>query len=137
MPSSGNRSVRQAASLLLAGSLFATWAGAHQVEKQVFLVVEDDAVVAPNTRFGRFDRLEMGAKEKILDYKVSSAVAVVATNRRFSAYGVLGGGWNSRRVQAEERLEAIEVEDYSATLVTSRRILNFSGRTGTWSEIRR
>ena len=122
---------------MITGCLFARQAGAHDVEKVLFLVIEQDEVIASNTRLGRFDRLEMSAKEKILDYKASSATAVVVTNQRFAAYGVFTGGWNSRRVRAGEKLESIEVADYSATVVSSDRILNFYGRTGTWSETKR
>jgi hypothetical protein len=79
----------------------------------------------------------LSAREKILDYKVSNAAAVVVTNQRFAAYGLFHGGWNSRRVHADEKIESLEVADYSATLVTSDRIMNFYGRTGTWSETKR
>ena len=125
------------AGLMIAGCLFVTQAGADEVEKLLFLVVEKDEVIASNTMLGRFDRLEMSAKEKIRDYKVSNAVAVVVTNQRFVAYGVQPGSWKSRRIIAGEKMESLEVADYSATLVTSDRILNFYGRTGTWSETRR
>ena len=125
------------AGLMIASCLFLTQAGADEVEKLLFLVIEKDEVIASNTMLGRFDRLEMSAKEKLLDYKVSNAVAVVITNQRFVAYGVQPGSWKDRRIRAGEKMESLEVADYSATLVTSDRILNFYGRTGTWSETRR
>ena len=125
------------AGLSIAGFLHGTQAGADDVEKLLFLVVDEDEVIASNTKLGRFDRLKLSAKEKILDYKSSSAVAVVVTNQRFAAYGVYPGSWNSNRVHAGERMESLEVADFSATLVTNDRILNFYGRTGTWSEIKR
>ena len=77
------------------------------------------------------------AKERIREYKVSNAVAVVVTNQRLVAYGVIAGGWQAIRIQAGERVERIEVEDYSATVVTNDRILNFYGRSGAWSHVRR
>lgn len=123
--------------LVISACLCVPQAGAGDIEKLLFLVVDKDEVIASNTRLGRFDRLEMSAKERILEYKTANAVAVVVTNQRFVAYGVFTGSWNSRRVQAGEKLEALEVADYSATLVTSDRILNFYGRTGTWSETKR
>ncbi len=125
------------AGLLISGCLLVMQAGAGDIEKMLFLVVDKDEVIASNTKLGRFDRLEMSAKEKILEYKTANAVAVVVTNQRFAAYGVFTGSWNSRRVQAGEKLEALEVADFSATLVTTDRILNFYGRTGTWSETKR
>jgi len=125
------------AGLVIAGCLFITQAGADEVEKLLFLVVEKDEVIASNTMLGRFDRLEMSAKEKIQEYKISNAVAVVVTNQRYIAYGVQPGSWKDRRIRAGEKLESLEVADYSATLVTSDRILNFYGRTGTWSDTKR
>jgi len=69
--------------------LLQTPSRADDVEKVLFLVVEHDEVIASNTLTGRFDRLELDAKEHIADYKVANAVAVVVTNQRFAAYGVL------------------------------------------------
>jgi hypothetical protein len=110
---------------------------AEDVEKVLFLVVEEKEVVASNTLAGRFDRLELQAKERIEEYKVANAVAVVVTNQRFAAYGARSGSWQALRTRAGEKLLSIEVADYSATLVTSDRILNFYGRHGTWAETRR
>lgn len=107
---------------------------ASEVEKTLFLVVEDDGVVASNTLLGRFDRLDMMAKEKVVEQQADAAVAVVVTNQRFAGYGTQVGGWRWKRVKAGERFESMELADYSATVVTSDRILNFYGRTGTWSE---
>jgi hypothetical protein len=122
---------------MFVGCLLPVHAAAHNIEKLLFLVVENGEVVASNTRLGRFDRLVLGPREKMVDYKVANAVAVVVTNRRFAAYGVLHGGWNSRRVQPGERLLSLEAADYSATVLTSDRILNYSGRTGAWSDTKR
>jgi hypothetical protein len=110
---------------------------ADEVEKVLFIVVDGDDVIASNTKAGRFDRLKLSAKEKIQDYTVANAVAVVVTNQRYAAYGVLAGGWQSLRRRAKEETEKIEVQDYSATVVTSDRILNFYSRTGTWNETSR
>ena len=123
--------------LLTAGGIFASHAIAETIEKMLFLVIEQDEVIASNTQLGRFDRLEMSAKEILLEHKSSNAVAVVITNQRFAAYGVFQWEWNSRRVQAGERVEALEVAEFSATLVTNQRLLNYYGRTGTWSETKR
>jgi len=110
---------------------------ADDVERVLFLVVEKDEVIASNTKSGRFDRLKLHAKERIRDYKVANAVAVVVTNERYAAYGVLSGGWQSIKLIAQEKTESIQVEDYSATIVSSERILNFYGRSGAWNETRR
>lgn len=110
---------------------------ADEVEKLVFIVIDDGDVVASNTRLGRFDRLELRAKEKVLEYKVANAVAVVATNQRYVAYGVFTGSWFSKRREAGEKLLSIEAADYSALVVTTDRFLNFYGKTGAWQETNR
>ena len=110
---------------------------ADEVEKVLFLVIEKDEVIASNTKAGRFDRLKLNAKERIKDYEVANAVAVVVTNQRYAAYGVLSGGWQTIRLIAQEKTESIQVADYSATIVSSERILNFYGRSGAWNEVRR
>jgi len=110
---------------------------ANEVEKVLFLVIENNEIVASNALSGRFERLKLGAKEKVLKYKVANAVAVVVTNHRYVAYGVITGGWQSIKFKAQEKNELIQVEDYSANVVTSKRILNFNGRRGNWTETRR
>jgi hypothetical protein len=137
VPAAAGRAARIVATALVCAVLTIAPLAADEVEKVLFLVVEDDEVVASNARTGRFDRLDLSAKEQILDYKVANAVAVVVTNQRYAAYGVLIGGWQSIRTRAQETTEVIEVADYSATVVTSDRILNFSGRLGAWHETRR
>lgn len=110
---------------------------AGEVEKVLYLVVENNEIVASNTLTGRFERLKLSAKEKVQEYKVADAVAVVATNQRYVAYGVITGGWQSVKLRAQEKTESIQVEDYSANVVTSDRILSFNGRRGVWKETRR
>jgi hypothetical protein len=88
--------------LILALSAQSFQACAYEVEKVLFLVFESGEVIASNTRTGRFDRLKLHAEEHILDYQVANAIAVVITNRRFAAYGMLFGGWQSKRIKAGE-----------------------------------
>ena len=122
---------------LLFGFFFINPLSAGEVEKVLFLVVEDNEIIASNTRAGRFDRLKLNAKERVQEYKVADAVAVVVTNKRYVAYGVLTGGWQGKNLRAQEKTVSIEVEDFSANVVTSDRILNFNGRSGVWVETRR
>jgi hypothetical protein len=110
---------------------------ADEVEKVLFLLVEPGQVIASNTQTGRFDRLDLDAKERVIDYKAANAVAVVVTNQRFAAYGALAGGWQTLRRKAGEQTEQIEAEDYGANEVTDDRILKFNGRTGAWNQTRR
>ncbi len=121
--------------LVAVGLILPVWAA--EVEKVLFLVVEKDEVIASNTLSGRFDRLPLHANERIQEYKVANAVAVVVTNERYAAYGAGAAGWRSVKLIAKEQTELIEVEDYSATVVSNERILNFYGRSGTWNETRR
>lgn len=123
--------------LMLVCAVSVATALADDVEKILFLVVESTEVIASNTQAGRFDSLELRAKEHIKEYEVGNAVAVVVTNQRFAAYGVLAGGWQTIRREAGEKSISIQVEDYSATIVTDDRILNFYGRTGAWNQVRR
>lgn len=110
---------------------------ADDVEKVLFLVVEDSEIVASNALTGRIDRLELHAKERVVEYEVANAVAVVITNQRYAAYSVPYGAWQSLGVRAQEEVESVQAVDYSATVVTTDRILNFSGRRGSWTEARR
>lgn len=110
---------------------------ADDVEKLVFIVFDEGDVVASNTRLGRFDRLELHAREKVLEYKVANAVAVVATSQRYVAYGVFTGGWHSKRREAGEKFVSVEAADYSALVITTERFLNFYGKTGSWQETSR
>lgn len=124
-------------SLITLLAIFAASVMAGDVEKVLFLVVESSEVIASNTRSGTFDKLKLSAKEHIKKYETGNAVAVVVTNQRFAAYGVVAGGWQSIRREAGEKTESIQVEDYSATVLTTDRILNFYGRTGAWNQMRR
>jgi hypothetical protein len=50
------------------------------------------------------------------------------------AYSVYTAAWVAVALQAGETVERLEAEDYSAFALTSRRILNFNGRSGNWSQ---
>ena len=102
------------------------------VPKQVHLV-QDDWRVASNVRLNRFDELKLGAQERVREQKVGEAVAVVVTNQRIIAYGVLSGWIPADRV-ANEMIQSVSAEDYAVLIVTDRRMLNFNGETGIWAE---
>jgi hypothetical protein len=103
------------------------------VLKTIFLVTEPDRVVAANADTGQFFELELHAKETVEHSHVANAVAVLVTNQRFAAIGAFPGGWRSIRRQADEAFVSAEAAGYSALVVTSDRILSFSGRNGSWS----
>jgi len=103
------------------------------VPKSVFLVTEPDRVVAVNADTGQFFELELHAKEKVEHSHIANGVAVLITNQRFAAIGAFPGGWRSIRRQADEDFVSAEAAGYSALVVTSDRILSFSGRNGSWS----
>jgi len=103
------------------------------VPKQVHLVQDGNRILASNVRLNRFDELKLGAQERMREQRVGQAVAVVVTNQRIIAYGVLSGWIPIDRV-ANETIENVTAEDYAALIVTDRRMLNFNGETGIWAE---
>jgi hypothetical protein len=121
-----------ALALLVAGR-----AGGHEVEKAVFLVMEEGRVVASNAQTGQFFELDLKAKEEVLERIVANGVAVVVTNQRFAGIGAFSGGWRSLRRMAGEEFKSAEAQDYAALVITSNRIISFSGRNGSWSHTAR
>ncbi|MDH3527355.1 MAG: hypothetical protein OEN52_02630 [Gammaproteobacteria bacterium] len=121
-----------ALALLVAGR-----AGGHEFGKAIFLVMEEDSVVASNAQTGQFFELELKAKEEVLERIAGDGVAVVVTNQRFAGIGAFSGGWRSLRRMAGEEFRSVEAQDYAALVVTSNRIISFSGRNGSWSHTTR
>lgn len=123
--------------LTLTSGLSPTWVSSQVlspgVPKQVDLVVEGNRLVASNVRFSRFDEYRLNAQERIADRKVGNAVIVVVTNQNFIAYGSISG-WRSVSRIPNERIERVSAEDFGALIVTSERMLNFNGESGTWGE---
>ena len=103
------------------------------VPKQVHLVLDGNRILASNVRLNRFDELKLGAQERVREQKVGQAVAIVVTNQRIIAYGVLSGWVPMDRV-ANETIQSISAEDYAGLIVTDQRMLNFNGETGVWAE---
>jgi len=103
----------------------------------LYVVIENDKIIASNILFSRTDEFDLSAQEWIVERREDNAVVVVATNRRLIAYSVYTASWFTERLKAGETLETLEAEDFSAFAVTSRRILNFNGRIGYWSSTRR
>ena len=126
--------------VLLLACLLAPFTAAQAegiVTKTIFLVDEDDKIVAANTETGQFFDLKINAKEKIQQRYVANGVAVLVTNQRFAGVGSYPSGWSSLRRIADEKVVSAEVVDRSALLVTSDRIITFNGDRGAWSERRR
>ena len=110
--------------------------GYNYVPKQVHLVTDGDKLFASNVKFNRFDELKLNAQERVLDQQVGAAVAVVITNRRIAAYGLLTG-WRSLDRTPNEQIESITAEDYGGLIVTSLRMVNFNGQNGVFAERKR
>ena len=91
---------------------------------------------ASNVKLNRFDELRLDAQERVLDQQVGAAVAIVITNQRIAAYGVLSG-WRSLDRMPNEQIEKVTAEDYAGLVVTSARMLNFNGETGVFAERKR
>jgi hypothetical protein len=111
-------------------------AQSNYVPKQVHLVNDNGKLFASNVKLNRFDELKLDAQERVLDSQVGAAVAVVITNQRITAYGVLSG-WRSVDRTPNEQIESITAEDYAGVIVTSSRLLNFNGETGVWAAQKR
>jgi len=110
--------------------------GGGNVPKQVHLVLDGNRVIASNVRLNRFDELKLDAQERIREQRVGEAVAIVVTNQRIIAYGVLSG-WVAMDRAPNETIQSVSAEDYGGLIVTDRRMLNFNGETGVWAEQRR
>jgi hypothetical protein len=106
------------------------------VPKQVHLVVDGTTLVASNVRLNRFDELRLGAQERIREQRVGEAVAIVVTNQRIIAYGVLSG-WRPMDREPNETIQSISAEDFAGLVVTDERMLNFNGETGVWAQQKR
>ncbi len=100
----------------------------------LYVVREGDTVVASNVLFGRSDELRLNAREVVARQEEANAVVVLQTNQRLIAYSVYTAGWVALELRAGETVERLEAEDFSAFAVTDRRILNFNGRNGRWSQ---
>jgi hypothetical protein len=112
-------------------------ASAGEVPKLLYLLVEDDRLIASNIHLSRFDELRLGAEEPIVEKSVADAVAVVVTRKRFIAYSAFTGAWRPLRLWPEEKLITLEAQDFSVLIMTSERILNFNGRSGIWAQTER
>jgi hypothetical protein len=125
-----------ACALLAVAALAGAQSGGSYVPKQVHLVTDSGKLFASNVRLNRFDELRLDAQERVLDQQVGAAVAVVITNQRIAAYGVLSG-WRSIDRMPNEQIESVMAEDYAGLVVTSSRMLNFNGETGVFAERKR
>ena len=133
-----NNSLRYLANaLLLALCVSATHAEDVSVPKLVYLIEDDDKLIASNIKFNRFDEIKLEAKEKVTAHAVGNAVIVIVTNKRIVAYSVYTASWRARSVGVDEDVESINAEDYSALVVTSKRFLSFNGKNGVWAETQR
>lgn len=103
----------------------------------LYVVQEDKKIIASNVLFSRSDELRLNAQETIDQKLTDNAILVMATNRRLIGYSVYTASWVTVSLKAGEVVEQLEAEDYSAFAVTSKRILNFNGRAGQWTETRR
>lgn len=100
----------------------------------LYVIREGDTYIASNVLFSRTDEFELAAQERVAEERRDNAVLIVATNRRLIGYSVYTAAWVTLPLKAGERLEQLEAEDFSGFALTSRRIMNFNGRTGEWSE---
>jgi len=118
--------------LLSLGSISAGVVNA--IPKSVYLIFDEDRIIASNIESNRFDKIQLTAKEEVLESAVGKAVIVVVTNKRILGYSVKTSRWVKRNTMANETVKSILAEDYSALVNTSKRFLSFNGLIGVWSE---
>jgi hypothetical protein len=136
MQSTWARAVAVVAALAFGAAPAVAQSSGGNVPKQVHLVLDGKRVLASNVRLNRFDELKLGAQERIREQRVGEAVAIVVTNQRIIAYGVLSG-WRPIDRDVNETIQSISAEDYAGLVVTDQRMLNFNGESGVWGEQRR
>jgi hypothetical protein len=125
-----------AVALVLGGLPASAQQSGGSVPKQVHLVLDGNRVVASNVRLNRFDEIKLGAQERVREQRVGEAVAIVITNQRIIAYGVLSG-WRPIDRDVNETIQSVSAEDFAGLIVTDERMLNFNGETGVWAEQKR
>jgi len=103
----------------------------------LYIVVEPGRIAASNILFSRTDEFDLAAREEIVEQRTANAVAAFVTNQRILGYSVYTASWMALPLKPGEIVEQFEAEDYSAFVLTSKRILNFNGRIGYWSVTRR
>ena len=123
--------------LLLLFFASASHADDATVPKLVYLIVDEDKLIASNIKFSRFDELTLGAKESVTEHAAGNAVIVIVTNKQIVAYSVYTASWKTKSIQPDEKIESISAEDYSALVVSSKRFLSFNGKSGVWAETQR
>jgi hypothetical protein len=105
--------------------------------KILYVIIEDERLIASNTSLSRFDEIKLTAEEIVLQKVEANAVAVIVTNKRIIGYAVFLGSWKPLRYQAGEKVLSVEAEDFSAFVLTSDRFLNFNGKHGLWAQTER
>ncbi len=129
------------AALLVTGSVL-LWPGPARAQlgpeeppaRQLFWHREGDRIIVSNVRFSRTDELVLAGRERLEDTADSAAMLVLVTSRRFVAYSVYTASWQSLDRRPGETVEKLAAEDWAGYVLTSRRVLNFNGRTAAWSE---
>lgn len=127
---------RQCLLALLLAALTSPLAAEDYPGKVIYLVFEGNSIIASNAGLGRFDELKLSAQERVIDYVVADRAAVVVTNQRYLGYGAFPSAWQGLRVIAGEKVKRLEAEGATALVVTSDRVLTFSGRNGSWAQTR-
>ncbi len=126
-----------AAAVLAMSPLVSALAADDSPARLLYVVQEDKKIIASNVLFSRSDEFRLNAQEAIDQKLTDNAILVMATNRRLIGYSVYTASWVTVSLKAGEVVEQLEAEDYSAFAVTSKRVLNFNGRAGQWTETRR
>ncbi len=107
--------------------------GQPMLSERIALLLSDQRVLSYDGDAARWVQAIVGPHERIEMHRISSALAVVVTNRRGLGLAAGTGRFSEIPLQIGEKLEALSALADVATLRTSRRVLLFRGNTGTWA----
>jgi hypothetical protein len=82
-------------------------------------------------------RIRLEGREKVRWFTAKGAVGVVLTDRRFLTVSPTSSGWREARLWASDgRSPGVELAANVALLISPKRVLGFSGRSGLLTETR-
>lgn len=105
-----------------------------QLGSRIALFVTSQRAIAYD---GQWREAAIGPQEAFRSSSVGSGAALVVTNRRALGLSPGSGGFVAAKLDIHERVESATTLASSAQITTSRRVLFFSGPSGSWTEQRR
>ena len=103
----------------------------------MFLHIERDGITAYAPGRRRHAEVRRQANERFLLTRTTPVLGIVVTTDRYLGYGIRGSGWRKVNRLPLEKLVDLRVQDSSAIILTSHRVLTFDGRGWTTRTRRR